>query len=58
MVAVLATFMTLIIIGLGCFTYIRNRDWRTETSLWHDAMKKAPQDARPAWNLAIQLAWG
>jgi tetratricopeptide (TPR) repeat protein len=56
--AIMATFVTLIIIGLGCFTYIRNRDWRTETTLWKDAMKKAPRDARPVCNLAIQLAWG
>ena len=56
--ALMASFVTLVIIGLGCFTYIRNRDWRTEASLWQDAMKKAPLDARPITNLAIQLAWG
>jgi len=56
--AILVTFMMLVIIGLGCFTYIRNRDWRTEATLWQDAMKKAPLDARPITNLAIQLAWG
>ncbi|RLC19023.1 MAG: hypothetical protein DRI24_01335 [Deltaproteobacteria bacterium] len=55
---ILATFMMLVIIGLGCFTYIRNRDWRTEATLWQDAMKKSPLDARPISNLAIQLAWG
>ena len=58
MVAVIAAFVTLTITGLGCFTYIRNRDWRTQASLWQDAMRKAPQDARPVVNLAIQLAWG
>jgi len=57
MVVVITTFITLLIIGLGCFTYIRNRDWHTETSLWRDAMEKAPLDARPAWSLAIALAW-
>ncbi len=43
MYALMASFMTLVVIGLGCFTYIRNRDWRTETTLWQDAMKKAPR---------------
>jgi len=56
--AILLSFMILVIIGLGCFTYIRNRDWRTEATLWQDAMKKSPLDARPISNLAIQLAWG
>ena len=58
MYTILSVFVTLVIMGLGCFTYIRNRDWRTETSLWQDAMKKAPGDARPVSSLAIQLAWG
>ena len=57
MVMVLTAFVALLIIGLGCFTYVRNRDWRTETSLWRDAMYKAPKDARPAWNVAIAMAW-
>ncbi len=57
MVAIMATSMTLVIIALGCFTYIRNLDWRTEVTLWRDAMKKAPLDARPVWNLALALAW-
>ncbi len=56
--AFLASFVILVIIGLGSFTYIRNRDWRTEASLWQAAMSKAPLDARPITNLAIQLAWG
>jgi len=49
--------LVLVMIGLGCFTYIRNRDWRNETTLWYDAMKKAPMDARPPWTVAINLAW-
>ena len=57
MYAVIASFITFTIIGLGCFTYVRNQDWRTEASLWRDAMQKAPRDARPLVNLAIQLAW-
>ena len=58
MYVIIASFVTMLIIGFGCFTYIRNRDWRTEQTLWLDAMKKAPKDARPVGNLAIQLAWG
>jgi tetratricopeptide (TPR) repeat protein len=54
---ILITFITAVIIGLGCFTYTRNQAWRTETTLWQDAMLKAPKDARPMVNLGIQLAW-
>lgn len=43
-----------VIIGIGTSTYIRNWDWRSAKSLWEDAMKKAPQSARPLQN----LAWG
>ena len=58
MYVIIASFVTMLIIGFGCFTYIRNRDWHTEQTLWLDAMKKAPKDPRPVGNLAIQLAWG
>jgi tetratricopeptide (TPR) repeat protein len=57
MVVIIAVFVTLLTTGLGCFTYLRNRDWRTETTLWRDAMQKSPMNARPAWSLAIALAW-
>lgn len=57
MFMVMVSFVTLVLIGIGCFTYIRNHAWKTQTTLWHDAMLKAPKDARPAVNLAIQLAW-
>ena len=46
--------LTLIIIGLGMGTYIRNLAWATEKTLWEDAMAKAPGMARPPQN----LAWG
>lgn len=46
-----------VIVGMGCFTYLRNQVWRTEASLWRDAMQKAPMDARPVCNLAIQMGW-
>lgn len=57
MVVVMTTFVILLIMGLGCFTYLRNKDWRTEISLWRQAMEKAPLDARPAWNIANAIAW-
>ena len=57
MAMVMTSFVTLLVMGLGCFTYIRNRDWRTETTLWRNAMEKAPLDSRPVWNVAISLAW-
>jgi tetratricopeptide (TPR) repeat protein len=37
---------------LGAGTYIRNRAWATERSLWEDAAKKAPGSNRPLHNLA------
>lgn len=49
-----AAFVTLLLIGLGTSTYIRNFAWSTERSLWTDAHRKAPGSARPLNN----LAWG
>jgi tetratricopeptide (TPR) repeat protein len=56
--AVPACIALLLVIALGSGTYIRNRAWATEISLWQDAMKKAPQSARPLTNLAWQMAYG
>jgi tetratricopeptide (TPR) repeat protein len=55
---VLVGFLVLLIITIGSGTYIRNKVWATEISLWHDAMLKAPQNARPLTNLAWQMAYG
>jgi len=49
---VLISFITLMLIGLGMGTYIRNMAWATEKTLWEDAMTKAPESARPLNNLA------
>jgi tetratricopeptide (TPR) repeat protein len=54
----LAGFIVLLIIVIGWGTYIRNRAWATEVSLWQDAMTKAPNSARPLTNLAWQMAYG
>jgi len=51
---ILISFFTLLLIGLGSGTYIRNMAWATEKTLWEDAMRKAPKSARPSHN----LAWG
>ncbi len=55
---VLTGLVVLLIVCLGAGTYVRNLAWATELSLWRDAMKKAPQSARPLTNLAWQLAYG
>ena len=51
---ILVSFYILMVVGLGMGTYIRNLAWATERSLWEDAIKKAPNMARPYHN----LAWG
>jgi tetratricopeptide (TPR) repeat protein len=50
----LTSFFILLLIGLGCATYIRNMAWASEKTLWEDAMAKAPGMTRPL----IGLAWG
>jgi tetratricopeptide (TPR) repeat protein len=52
--SVIVSACTLLIIGLGLGTYIRNMSWSSEKTLWEDAMDKAPGRARPLQN----LAWG
>lgn len=42
----------LIIISIGLSTRTRNAAWATEKTLWEDAMRKAPDSARPLQNLA------
>jgi tetratricopeptide (TPR) repeat protein len=49
---VLLCFMSLLLLGLGSATYIRNLAWSSERTLWEDALQKAPGRARPAYNLA------
>jgi len=39
-------------------TYIRNRVWKDDITLWTDAVEKAPNNARASNILAIKLAWG
>ena len=51
---VLVSFVTLLIMGFGIGTFIRNMAWGTEESLWKDAIRKAPESGRACHN----LAWG
>ena len=51
-------FVALLIVGYGTCTFIRNRAWATEKSLWEDAAIKAPKSARPLTNLAWDMAYG
>lgn len=44
----------LLICFVGIGTYSRNTDWRSEKSLWEDAVKKSPGSGRAYHN----LAWG
>ncbi|RJP42089.1 MAG: hypothetical protein C4548_08415 [Desulfobacteraceae bacterium] len=49
--------MTCVIVGLGVFTYERNKAWATPELLWRDAVVKAPQNSRPYIFLGVELAW-
>jgi len=52
MSVVLAGFITLVVIGFGAGTYIRNQTWSSGRLLWEDAAAKAPLSSRPLHNLA------
>ena len=58
MAGTLAGLVVAVIVCLGVGTFVRNLAWATEQSLWRDAMKKAPQSARPLTNLAWQMTHG
>jgi len=47
-----------LIVCLGWSTHTRNAVWATETSLWEDAIIKAPGNARPLLTLAWDIAYG
>ena len=55
--AMIVSVVTIIIIGFGIGTYVRNIAWYTEKSLWEDAMQKAPNSKRPYHNLAWGYYW-
>jgi Tfp pilus assembly protein PilF len=55
--AVIVSFVTLLIMGLGIGTYVRNIAWASEKTLWEDALQKAPNSKRPYHNLAWGYYW-
>jgi protein O-mannosyl-transferase len=53
----LVSCLVLLIISLGIGTYLRNMAWASQWTLWADAARKAPGNARPLNVLAIELGW-
>jgi len=51
----LICFITLLIMSLGMSTYLRNNRWANEKTLWEDAIKHAPRQARPYQNIAMYM---
>jgi tetratricopeptide (TPR) repeat protein len=49
----LAGLTVFILVTLGHSTYVRNSSWKTETSLWTDAVQKAPDQFRSHHNLGL-----
>lgn len=48
----LNALVPLLIVGLAAGTYIRNQAWKSEKTLWEDAVEKAPGESRPYLMLA------
>ncbi len=53
MLAILTAFIILVMIGYGHSTFVRNYTWKTEESLWLDAIDKSPHLSRPHMNLGL-----
>lgn len=49
--------IVLLLVTLSISTYIRNGTWRTQETLWVDAAKKYPANARVLNQLANAIAW-
>jgi tetratricopeptide (TPR) repeat protein len=52
MQVIFAGFVTLILVGQGHSTFMRNFVWKTDESLWLDTIDKSPNLSRPHHNLA------
>ena len=48
-----AIIIPLVIVALAATTFVRNRVWRSPVTLWDDAAKKSPNNARAHINLGI-----
>ena len=53
---IISIFTVLAIIAIGHATFIRNFAWKTEESLWLDAVEKSPNLSRPHINLGKSYA--
>ena len=53
---ILGIFIVAILVGFGHSTFMRNFAWKTEESLWLDAVQKAPTSPRAHHNLAKAYA--
>ena len=51
-----AIVVTALAIGLGCLTWQRNQDYRTDVSIWSDTVGKWPQNPRAHTNLGFALS--
>ncbi|MFO8163299.1 MAG: tetratricopeptide repeat protein [Desulfatiglandales bacterium] len=51
MVYSLVFFVSLVMIGFGHAAHLRNLDWKTQGTLWSDALKKSPELNRTHHNL-------
>ncbi len=51
----ISLFIILFMINSGFATYVRNMTWKTELSLWEDAMTKSPLLGRPMQNYSVAL---
>ena len=47
--------LVLVAVGLGCLTWRRNQDYRTEIAFWSDAVAKFPNDPQAHDSLAVAL---
>ncbi len=52
MQVIMCIFIILVLVGQGHSTFVRNVIWKTEESLWMDAVDKNPNLPRPYHNLA------
>lgn len=50
---IIFAFVIILLVGFSICTYIRNMAWKTEKSLWEDALKKAPESSRPYQRLGV-----
>ena len=52
----IVTIIIVLVLGLAIISFVRNEVWRSELSLWTDAVSKSPTKARPLNNLGLAYA--